>query len=83
MNNLSKDYNSLLDEGKSITDLYIYHLIVSDERSFNLSEKEILDMVTQVINARYSLSTLGLEQIVDRALDGDLSDGDEEEWDLY
>lgn len=83
MNNLGKDYNDLLDEGKSITDLYIYHLIVNDERSFGYSEKEITDLVSQILDTRYNYPDLGLESIVDRLLNGDVLDGDEDEWISY
>lgn len=79
MNEISKQYNELLDAGASITELYVYHLIVNDERSFGMSEKEIIDMVREVIDKRYS-SSEGIEFIVDSLLNGDELDGDEDLW---
>jgi len=79
MDEISRQYNQLLDEGASITELYVYHLIVNDERSFGMSEKEIIEMVREAIDKRYS-STQGIEYIVDSLLNGDELDGDEDEW---
>lgn len=79
MNEISKQYNELLDAGVSITELYVYHLIVNDERSFVMSEKEIVDMVRDAIDKRYS-SSEGIEFIVDSLLNGDELDGDENIW---
>lgn len=79
MNEISKQYNELLDAGVSITELYVYHLIVNDERSFGMSEKEIVDMVRDAIDRRYS-SSEGIEFIVDSLLNGDELDGDENIW---
>ena len=77
MNEISKQYNELLDAGASITELYVYHLIVNDERSFGMSEKEIINMVREAIDKRYS-SSEGIEFIVDSLLNGDELDGDED-----
>lgn len=79
MNEISKQYNELLDAGVSITELYVYHLIVNDERSFEMSEKEIVDMVREAIDKRY-ISSEGIEFIVDSLLNGDELDGDENIW---
>jgi len=79
MNEISKQYNELLDAGVSITELYVYHLIVNDERSFGMSEKEIVDMVRDAIDKRY-ISSEGIEFIVDSLLNGDELDGDENIW---
>ena len=79
MKDLSEQYDNILDAGASITELFVYHLIVTDERSYGLSEKEIRDMVDDAINARYS-SLYGLEDIVDRLLNGDELNGDENIW---
>lgn len=79
MNEINKQYNELLDAGVSITELYVYHLIVNDERSFGMSEKEIVDMVRDTIDKRYS-SSEGIEFIVDSLLNGDELDGDENIW---
>ena len=79
MKDISQQYDNILDTGASITELFVYHLIVTDERSYGLSEKEIQDMVEDAINARYNLSD-GLESIVDRLLNGDELNGDENIW---
>lgn len=79
MRDISEQYDNILDAGASITELFVYHLIVTDERSYGLSEKEIRDMVEDAINARYSSSD-GLENIVDRLLNGDELNGDENIW---
>ena len=79
MKDLSEQYDNILDAGASLTELFVYHLIVTDERSYGLSEKEIRDMVDDAINARYS-SSYGLEDIVDRLLNGDELNGDENIW---
>lgn len=79
MNEISKQYNELLDAGVSITELYVYHLIVNDERSFGMSEKEIVDMVREAIDKRY-ISSEGIEFIVDSLLNGNELDGDENIW---
>ena len=79
MKDLSEQYDNILDAGASLTELFVYHLIVTDERSYGVSEKEIRDMVDDAINARYS-SSYGLEDIVDRLLNGDELNGDENIW---
>ena len=79
MNEISKQYNELLDAGVSITELYVYHLIVNDERSFGMSEKEIVDMVREAIDKRY-ISSEDIEFIVDSLLNGDELNGDENIW---
>ena len=79
MKDLSEQYDSILDAGASITELFVYHLIITDERSYGLSEKEIRDMVENAINSRYSSSN-GIEARVDSLLNGDELDGDENIW---
>ena len=41
MYSLEQEYDKILDDGFSITELYIYSLIKEDGRSFGLSDKEI------------------------------------------
>lgn len=79
MNEISTEYNKILDDGVSITELYIYHLIVSDDRSIGLTERNIEDLMQKVIETRY-MTDKGLEWIVDAVLNGDEIDGDDEEW---
>lgn len=76
MINLSEEYNHLLDNGVSIEELYIYHLIVNDERAYNLHEAEIETAVQKILNNRYN-SEDGLEQMVDKYLDGEMEEEDE------
>lgn len=78
MKELSAEYTELLDKGISITELYIYHLIVNDERSYDLKDKDVYKLI-QKVNEQYTYGG-SLEEIVDRLLDGDEYDGDEEEW---
>ena len=63
MNEISKQYNELLDAGVSITELYVYHLIVNDERSFGMSEKEIVDMIVSSLG-NYASSYIGIISII-------------------
>lgn len=79
MSSLSDQYNKMMDEGVSITELFVYNLIIEDDRCGGMSEKEIQDMVAQALNQRYS-TDIGLEAIVDRLLNGDDFNGDEDEW---
>ena len=79
MNDLSTQYNQVLDSGASITELFVYHLIINDDRSYGMSEKEITDMVQDVLNARYN-TCKGIEEIIDNLLNGEDISGDEEEW---
>ena len=79
MNSLSEQYNKMMDEGVSITELFVYNLIIEDDRCGGMSEKEIQDMVAQALNQRYC-TDIGLEAIVDRLLNGDDFSGDEDEW---
>lgn len=44
-----------------------------------MSEKEINNMLRDAIDARYN-TTGGIEEIVDRLLNGDEFNGDEDEW---
>lgn len=60
MNEISTEYNKILDDGVSITELYIYHLIVSDDRSIGLTERNIEDLMQKVIETRY-VTDKGLE----------------------
>jgi hypothetical protein len=79
MSSLHEQYNKMMDEGVSITELFVYNLIIEDDRCGGMSEKEIQDMVADALNCRYS-TDIGLEAIVDRLLNGDDFSGDEDEW---
>ena len=76
METIKEWYNQLLDEGIPITELYIYNLIINDERSYGMSEKEIENMVEDVIDKRYDTAD-SIETIIDNLLNGDEYDGDE------
>jgi hypothetical protein len=81
--NLEEAYNLVIDKGVSMTDLYIYSLIVGDERSFSLSENDIEELINKILNSSYR-SNEPLTEIVDRLLDGDYDyEGDEEYDDLW
>lgn len=83
MNNLEWAYNEVTEKDISITDLYIYSLIVSDERSFTMSDRDIRELINKVLNSSYR-SNEPLTEIVDRLLDGDYDyEGDEEYDDLW
>lgn len=77
-NNLEQAYAMVIDKDISMTDLYIYSLIISDDRSFGLNSKDIEDLIDKVLNSSYR-SNEPLTDIVDRLLDGDYGyEGDEE-----
>ena len=80
MTNLKTQYDFLLDEGISITDMYIYHLLVNDPRSYNYSEQELVDMVQSILDAdaRYS-NERSIEELVDCCLNGDNIEEDDNE----
>lgn len=81
--NLEQAYNAVVDKEVPITDLYIYSLIISDERSFNMNDKDIEELINKVLNSSYR-SNEPLADIVDRLLDGDYDyEGDEEYDDLW
>ena len=81
--NLEWAYNEVTEKDISITDLYIYSLIVSDERSFTMSDRDIRELINKVLNSSYR-SNEPLTEIVDRLLDGDYDyEGDEEYDDLW
>lgn len=81
MYSLEQEYDKILDDGFSITELYIYSLLKEDGRSFGLSDKEIDEKMSSVQELR-SKSNLSLEDIIDRILDGDdyFIEDEEEEW---
>jgi hypothetical protein len=77
-NNLEQAYTMVIDKDISMTDLYIYSLIIGDDRSFGLNSKDIEDLIDKVLNSSYR-SNEPLTDIVDRLLDGDYGyEGDEE-----
>ena len=76
MNSLSEQYNYLLDNGISIEDLYVYYLIINDERAYHLQENDIEQAVQQIMSMRYN-SSKNLEEMVDQFLDGDLEEEEE------
>ena len=81
MYSLEQEYDKIIDDGFSITELYIYSLLKEDGRSFGLSDKEIDEKMSSVQELR-SKSNLSLEDIIDRILDGDdyFIEDEEEEW---
>lgn len=83
MSNIIEDYNELLDNGKSITELYIYHLIISDEQSFSLSDMDILKMIQKVLELKSKYYNLSIETLVEVVLNREEIDEDDDKWDLY
>ena len=79
MSNLRTQYNFLLDEGIAITDVYIYHLLENDPRSYNYSEEELTDMVENILNQHYT-NERSLEELVESCLNGDNLEEDDNEW---
>lgn len=79
MSSLRTQYNFLLDEGIAITDIYIYHLLVNDPRSYNYSEQELDDMVEDILNQHYN-GEHTIEELVESCLNGDSLEEDDNEW---
>ncbi len=79
MSSLRTQYNFLLDEGIAITDIYIYHLLVNDPRSYNYSEQELDDMVEDILNQHYN-GEHTIEELVESCLNGDNLEEDDNEW---
>ena len=78
MSSLRTQYNILLDEGIAITDIYIYHLLVNDPRSYNYSEQELDDMVEDILNQHYN-GEHTIEELVESCLNGDNLEEDDNE----
>lgn len=70
MSSLDKEYSKILDDGYSITELYIYACVVEDERCYGLSTKEMEDKVYKIQELRSSTS-LSLDEIIDQVLNGE------------
>ena len=83
MNSLIADYNSIIDKGMAITELYIYHLLSTDDRAYNFTEAELLNMVEEVIDIRYTSYNTNIEDIVNHLLDGEKYNEENDLWDLY
>lgn len=79
MDSLDKEYSKILDDGYSITELYIYACVVEDDRCYGLSTKEMEDKVYKIQELRSSTS-LSLDEIIDKVLNGeeDYDEGDME-----
>lgn len=68
MNSIPEIYNELLDKGVSVLSLYIYSILINDERSFNLSETQIDEVIDEVINKYYDYG-LSVPDAIDRVLE--------------
>lgn len=77
--NLGEQYDKVINEGASIKALYAFSLIIEDERSFGMSEKEIEEMAEKAVDSHY-VANDSLENIIDRLLSGDELDGDDDAW---
>lgn len=78
METLINEYYNLSDKGVSIVDMYIYHLLSSDERSYDYDNNELSQIIDKVNQMRYTYTNLSIEETVDRVLEGEDS-----AWDLY
>lgn len=83
MSNLIEDYNSIIDKGMAITELYVYHLLTNDDRAYNFTEAELLNMVEEVMDIRYTNYNASIEDIVNHLLDGEKYNEENDLWDLY
>lgn len=80
MSSIGQQYDKVLEAGISIVELYAYALIIEDDRSFGMREKEIKEKINMAVEARCNTCD-PLEDIIDRILNGEESfDGDDEEW---
>jgi len=78
MDALINAYYDLQDQNISVVDLYIYHLLSNDDRSIDLSNKELEQIIDKVHHLLYTYYNLRLEDIVERVLEGE-----DDAWDLY
>lgn len=78
METLINEYYNLSDKGVSIVDMYIYHLLSSDERSYDYDNNELSQIIDKVNKMRYTYGNLSIEDAIDRVLEGEDS-----AWDLY
>lgn len=77
---LSDAYSYITEEiGVSALELYVYSLIIQDDRISGLSSRDIYNIIQDVMNAQ-AISDEPINQIVDRILDGDEYDGDDDSW---
>ena len=58
--------------------MYIYHLLSSDERSYDYDNNELSQIIDKVNKMRYTYGNLSIEDAIDRVLEGEDS-----AWDLY
>ena len=78
METLINEYYNLSDKGISIVDMYIYHVLSNDERSYDYDNHELSQIIDKVNQMRYTYTNLSIEETVDRVLEGEDS-----AWDLY
>lgn len=77
---LSDAYSYITEEiGVSALELYVYSLIIQDDRISGLGSRGIYNIIQDVMNAQ-AISDEPINQIVDRILDGDEYDGDDDSW---
>ena len=75
---LSDAYSYITEEiGVSALELYVYSLIIQDDRISGLGSRDIYNIIQDVMNAQ-AISDEPINQIVDRILDGDEYDGDDD-----
>lgn len=73
MNRLIKAYNELIDNDISITDLYVYNALVQDERTYLLTEEEIMSMIRKFWDISASIADYGgdINEIIEHIIEGD------------
>lgn len=78
MDALINEYYNLSDKGISVVDMYIYHILSSDDRTFDLDNTELSQIIDRVKEMRYTYNNLAIEDAIDRVLEGE-----DAAWDLY
>lgn len=84
-NDIPSTHGRLLEEGVSIINLYIYHILINDPRIVEIDVGD-LDQITDRIIERYNNGCeTSLEDAIYSYLDGDEEDGEgvNYKWDLY
>lgn len=71
IDSLERAYTELVDEGISAEDLYIYHLLIMDDRAYNRDTNDLSQIIDKVKRMRYNYYRLSLEEVINRVLEGE------------
>lgn len=71
IDSLERAYTELVDEGISAEDLYIYHLLIMDDRAYNRDANDLSQIIDKVKRMRYNYYRLSLEEVINRVLEGE------------